>query len=125
MVRGASYTVTGRLIDAGTMRPMAGFSVIGETGIRDEESPLCLVGIRKQARTDTDGGFEAMFFARGTATPAEIEVHIEFSPGIWRCRVVPIESADVQIGEDDAVHIGLGSVEVDYDKCRVPKVEPD
>ena len=119
-----SYMVSGRLVEAGTRRPMTGFSVIVETGVRDENSPLDLLGVR-HGITGASGDFEAAFVTPGMATPAELEVHIEFSPGGWRCRVVPVDPANVEADGDGGVHIELGTVEVDYDKCRVPKGGPD
>ena len=115
------YEVTGQLLDVRTQRPMADYSVITETGIRDEGSPLCVIGIGvKDRRTDPDGRFQSTFFAKGSSVPTEIEVHIQFSPGSWRCREVPVEPNAVQTKGDGTVSVDLGRIEVDYDLCRLP-----
>jgi hypothetical protein len=120
-----SYMVSGRLVEAGTRRPMAGHGVVVETGIRDENSPLDLLGVRGSGRTDANGDFERTFITPGMAIPAELEVHILFDPGGWRCRVVPVAPANVEADGAADVRIELGTVEVDYDKCRAPKGDVD
>lgn len=125
-----TYHVTGSLIAADTDEPMEGYSVIAETGDRDELSPLCLEAIRAgRPRTDAKGRFEATFFTTGASLGAQesvpiprlIEVHIQFSPGVWRCRELPIGIDQVAEQGDREVRIDLGRIKVDFNACREPK----
>jgi hypothetical protein len=51
----------------------------------------------------------------------QVEIHIEFSPGVWRCREVPIGVDQVVEQGDREVRIKLGRIKVDFDACREPK----
>jgi hypothetical protein len=125
-----TYQVTGTLIAADSDAPMEGYSVIAESGVRDELSPLCLEGIRAGSRcTDAEGSFQATFITTGASLSAQesaplphlIEIHIEFSPGVWRCREVPIGVDHFVEQGDREVRIKMGRIKVDFDACREPK----
>jgi hypothetical protein len=129
-----TYDVTGQLVDAATHRPMSGFSVIAESGIRDESSPFCLYGIKRtNPMTDQDGRFNVLFFTNGTAdavesspsVPESIEIHIEFSPGEWRCRVVAIKAEMIYSSRNSEACLDLGEIVVRYELCRLPTIEED
>jgi hypothetical protein len=124
-----TYNVIGALLAVDTNRPMEGYSVVIESGVRDELSPLCLEAIRAgNRRTNADGTFRATFITTGASLgdhesapiPSLIEVHIEFSPGEWRCREVPIGTDQVVECSDREVRIELGRIAVDFDACRQP-----
>jgi hypothetical protein len=102
-------------------------AIVAETGVRDESSPLCLLGIRPGGRqTDANGNFSATFFTTGdeatedVSIPDMIEIHIEFSRGQWRCREVPLRETHRVTREGREVSIDLGIIDVDYDTCRKP-----
>ena len=123
-----TFHVRGTL-SAASGRPMHGYSVIAESGIRDESSPLCLEGIRAgEWVTDSEGRFQATFFTTGasvrehdaTPIPKVVEVHIQFSPGRWRCRDVVIRPDQVTEVKGREVWMDLGQIAVEYDACRAP-----
>jgi hypothetical protein len=108
---------------------MTSHAIVAETGIRDESSPLCLLSIRAGIKaggrqTDANGNFSATFFTTGdeatedVSIPDMIEIHIEFSPGQWRCREVPLRETHRVTREGREVSIDLGIIDVDYDTCR-------
>jgi len=108
---------------------MVGYAIIAETGVRDESSPLCLEGIRAGDRsTDADGLFQATFLTTGATLrahenapiPKTVEIHIEFSPGKWRCREVAVCPDQVTKVRGREAWLDLGRIEVDYDACREP-----
>ena len=108
---------------------MVGYSVVAETGIRDDASPLCLHSIQPgMDNTDSHGQFERVFFTEGggiepmdnAPVPKLIEIHIQFKPGVWRCREVGLDNATVQVRGHET-EIDLGLIEVNYAKCRTPK----
>jgi hypothetical protein len=124
-----TYHVSGTLIDASSSEPMRGYAIIAETGIDDEQSPLRLHAINAGDRpTDGQGCFAATFFTTGfglddsepAPVPQVVEVHIEFAPGQWRCRVVGVEQHSAATLSNREIAIDLGQITVDYDKCRPP-----
>jgi hypothetical protein len=123
-----TYHVQGSLIAAESLQPMVGYPIVVESGIRDENSPLCLDGIRVNRKPDGDGHFQAMFVTTGAALeahetppiPSLIEVHIEFSRGKWRCREVAVKPDQVVERKGCEVWIDLGRIEVEFEACREP-----
>jgi hypothetical protein len=124
-----TFHVRALLIAADSGQPMVGYSIVAESGIDDESSPLCLYGIRAGNRgTKADGRFHAVFFTTGaslgkhdaTPIPGMVEVHIEFRPGQWRCREVAVSPDQVVKAKGREVWLDLGQIRVDYDACRTP-----
>lgn len=125
-----TYHVRGRLLDAHTGRPMIGYAIVAESGVRDEASPLSLHGI-KAGRRDSDelGCFSATFFTTGASLDGEsaapvpllVEVHIEFNPGKWRCRPVEVSPEMLVSLVGRQVELDLGEIPVDHELCRPPR----
>ncbi|MDB4679526.1 MAG: hypothetical protein P8M30_02465 [Planctomycetaceae bacterium] len=128
-----TYHVCGVLIDASSQQTMEGYLAIAETGIRDESSPFELWGISGphepgERITDDRGRFVATFITTGmkdlpidcVPLPPMIEIHIQFRPGTWRCREVPVLSKTQTAIADHEYEIDLGEIVVDYDLCRKP-----
>jgi hypothetical protein len=116
----SQFEISGQLIDAITRAPMVNCSVITETGIRDDNSPLFLHSVGPVAQTNQEGNFLSKFFTLGISEPSIIEVHIEFSPGVWRCCIVPLSPQILKRKNKNNMFIDLGTVEVDYNKCQIP-----
>jgi hypothetical protein len=128
-LEGFTYHVRGKLIDKASRLPMAGYSIIAESGIRDESLSLCLEGIQTGHHpTEIDGFFQATFYTRGASSHKHenapildmVEVHIEFSPGQWRCREVAVRPEHVVGMKDHEVWLDLGQIDVDYAAFREP-----
>jgi hypothetical protein len=123
------YHICGKLIDKASRLPMAGYSIIAESGIRDESSSLRLEGIQTGHHpTEVDGFFQATFYTQGTPSHVResapildmVEVHIQFSAGQWRCREVAVRPEHLVGVKDQEVWLDLGEIEVDYTDCREP-----
>jgi hypothetical protein len=114
------FEIRGQLVDIKTNKSMIGFSIITETGIRDTNSFLHTVSVGPVVQSNSEGKFVSTFFTPKSSIPKTIEVHIEFKPGSWRCRVVPMQPQMIKTTQEHYVQIDLDRIEVDYDKCIVP-----
>jgi len=114
------FEIKAQLMDENTNLPLSKYRVITETGIRNRYSPLSTLSIGPPAYTNSEGIFLSTFFTFKYSKPKEIEIHIRFKPGNWRCRVVPVADNMIHCIDKFNVAIDLDRVEIDFDKCRIP-----
>lgn len=91
------FQVQGTLVRAGTGVVICQCEAIIESGVRDETSPLNLVGVGPIARPDSTGAFRSWFVTSGSDTPisypATVSVFLRAAPGQWVPYVVSVDTA--------------------------------